>query len=280
MLENYIKPLKIGNVEVENNVFLAPMAGVTDIPFRKICRKFNPGLTFTEMASTKAMEFNSDKTEKILHVMEDERPSVVQIFGSDKDVIRNTIEKLNQDDTIDIISRISSTMYSLKIYIADYITNVFAAKSYIENDIAIIYKKPTPILVCNVDYKKNKILEGYYKTPSTLDYNGIYKGKYIDFDAKETLNKTSFPLANLHKHQLEHMKKVINHGGISFLIVKINNLYYLLDGLKIIDFINSNNRKSIPYNYIKNYGLEIKEGINPALDYIKVIDNYYFKEEV
>ena len=151
---------------------------------------------------------------------------------------------------------------------------------YIENDIAIIYKKTTPILVCQVDYKKNKILEGYYKTPSTLDYNGIYKGKYIDFDAKETLNKTSFPLANLHKHQLEHMKKVINHGGISFLIVKINNLYYLLDGLKIIDFINSNNRKSIPYNYIKNYGLEIKEGINPALDYIKVIDNYYFKEEV
>ena len=144
----------------------------------------------------------------------------------------------------------------------------------------LIYKKPTPILVCQVDYKKNKILEGYYKTPSTLDYNGIYKGKYIDFDAKETLNKTSFPLANLHKHQLEHMKKVINHGGISFLIVKINNLYYLLDGLKIIDFINSNNRKSIPYNYIKNYGLEIKEGINPALDYIKVIDNYYFKEEV
>ena len=103
MLENYIKPLKIGNVEVENNVFLAPMAGVTDIPFRKICRKFNQGLTSTEMASTKAMEFNSDKTEKILHVMEDERPSVVQIFGSDKDVIRNTIEKLNQDDTIDII---------------------------------------------------------------------------------------------------------------------------------------------------------------------------------
>lgn len=151
---------------------------------------------------------------------------------------------------------------------------------YIDNDIAVIYKKPTPILVCQVDYKKNKILEGYYKTPSTLDYNGIYKGKYLDFDAKETLNKTSFPLANLHNHQLEHMKRVINHGGISFLIIKINNLYYLLDGIKIIDFINSNNRKSIPYNYIKNNGLEIKEGINPALDYIKVIDNYYFKEEV
>lgn len=103
MLENYIKEIRIGNILVKNNIFLAPMAGVTDIPFRKICRKFGPGLTFTEMASTKAMEFNSQKTSKILHIMDDERPSVVQIFGSDKDVIRNTIEKLNDDDNIDII---------------------------------------------------------------------------------------------------------------------------------------------------------------------------------
>ncbi len=103
MLKEYIKEIKIGNIVIKNNVFLAPMAGVTDIPFRKICRKFNPGLTFTEMASTKAMEFNSVRTDKILHIMDDERPSVVQIFGSDKEVIRNTIEKLNEDDSIDII---------------------------------------------------------------------------------------------------------------------------------------------------------------------------------
>ena len=103
MLKDYIKEIKIGDITVKNNVFLAPMAGVTDIPFRKICRKFNPGLTFTEMASTKAMEFNSGKTEKILQVMDNERPSVVQIFGSDKDVICKTIEKLNEDDSIDII---------------------------------------------------------------------------------------------------------------------------------------------------------------------------------
>lgn len=103
MLRNYIKKIKIGNIEVENNVFLAPMAGVTDIPFRKICRKFGPGLTYTEMASTKAMEFGSDKTEKIIQIMSDERPSIVQIFGSDKDTIRKTIEKLNQQEDIDII---------------------------------------------------------------------------------------------------------------------------------------------------------------------------------
>ena len=103
MLKNYIKKIKIGNILVENNVFLAPMAGVTDIPFRKICRKFGPGLTYTEMASTKAMEFGSDKTEKIIQIMSDERPSIVQIFGSDKDTIRKTIERLNQQEDIDII---------------------------------------------------------------------------------------------------------------------------------------------------------------------------------
>ena len=147
---------------------------------------------------------------------------------------------------------------------------------YIKNDIAIIYKKPTPILVCQVDYKKNKILEGYYKTPSTLDYNGIYKGKYLDFDAKETLNKTSFPLSNIHEHQLLHMKRVIEHGGISFLIIKMNNLYYLLDGNIILNFIEKNDRKSIPYEFIKENAHLIKEGITPALDYIKVINEIYF----
>jgi tRNA-dihydrouridine synthase B len=95
--------MNIGDVKVKNNVYLAPMAGVTDIPFRKICREFGPGLTFTEMASTKAMEFESKKTEKLLEIMEDERPSVVQIFGSNPDIIASTVEKLNENDSIDII---------------------------------------------------------------------------------------------------------------------------------------------------------------------------------
>jgi len=77
---NYIKKIKLKDVEINNNVYLAPMAGVTDIPFRKICRKFGPGLTYTEMASSKAMEFDSTKTEKLLEIMDDERPSTVQIF--------------------------------------------------------------------------------------------------------------------------------------------------------------------------------------------------------
>lgn len=104
MLKNYIKELKISDVYLKNNVFLGPMAGVTDIPFRKICRKFLPGLTFTEMASSKAMEYDNKKTEKLLEIIPGERPSVVQIFGSNKDVIKNTILKLNENEDIDIIN--------------------------------------------------------------------------------------------------------------------------------------------------------------------------------
>ncbi|MCX8074703.1 MAG: tRNA dihydrouridine synthase DusB [Clostridia bacterium] len=102
-MNKYVHELKIGNIILPNNVFMAPMAGVTDIPFRKICRQFKPSLTFTEMASTKAMEFESKKTEKLLEIMDDERPSAVQIFGSNEEVIKNTILKLNESDKIDII---------------------------------------------------------------------------------------------------------------------------------------------------------------------------------
>lgn len=102
-LKKYIHKIKIGDVEVPNNLFLAPMAGVTDLAFRRIVRQYNPGLTFTEMASSKAMEFGSEKTEKLLSMLDDERPSVAQIFGSNAQTIKNMILKLNEDDRIDII---------------------------------------------------------------------------------------------------------------------------------------------------------------------------------
>ncbi|MDE6142289.1 MAG: Holliday junction resolvase RecU, partial [Bacilli bacterium] len=77
---------------------------------------------------------------------------------------------------------------------------------YLETNRAVIYKKPTPITISEVKYgeKERIITKAYFRTPSTLDYNGIYRGLYIDYDAKETKNKTSFPLANVHNHQLLH----------------------------------------------------------------------------
>ena len=151
---------------------------------------------------------------------------------------------------------------------------------YLLEDKAIIYKKPTPITISEVKYgeKERIITKAYFRTPSTLDYNGIYKGTYLDFDAKETNNKTSFPLQNIHEHQLKHMKSVIAHGGISFLIIYMNTNFYYLDGKNILEFINTNKRKSIPYSYIETHGIIIEQKIKPRLDYLKVIDELYFKE--
>lgn len=102
-MTEYIKKIKIGDIELKNNVFLAPMAGVTDLAFRRICREYGPSLTYTEMASAKAMEYGSQKTNKILNIYKDEKPAIVQIFGSNPEVIKNMILKLNENEKIDII---------------------------------------------------------------------------------------------------------------------------------------------------------------------------------
>lgn len=145
---------------------------------------------------------------------------------------------------------------------------------YDVNDIAIIYKKPTPIKVVNVEYPKAKIKEAYFNEPSTLDYTGIYKGNYIEFDAKETKSKTSFPLSNIHKHQLKHIEKIIRHNGIAFLIIRFTTLNqtYLLNGNNLLDFINNFERKSIPLEYFQKQAYLIELKYTPRLDYIKIID--------
>ena len=79
----YLKKLKIGEVELENNIILAPMAGITDLPFRKIAKKQGVGLVYTEMVSSKAIFYNDEKTKKLLNVEGEKRPIAVQIFGSD-----------------------------------------------------------------------------------------------------------------------------------------------------------------------------------------------------
>ena len=148
---------------------------------------------------------------------------------------------------------------------------------YLYNNLAIIYKKPTPITINKVDYKSRNdavIKEAHFKIPSTTDYNGIYKGKYIDFEAKETKSLTSFPLNNIHKHQILHLKRIKEHGGIGFIIVRFTKLNktYLLFIEDLLNFTQSNDRASIPTSYFEEKGYIIKEGINPRIDYLKIID--------
>ena len=147
-------------------------------------------------------------------------------------------------------------------------------------DKAYIYKKPTPIKVTKVEYPSRKdtiIKEAFFTIPSTTDYNGIYKGKYIDFEAKETKSKTSFSLNNIHKHQIEHLKNIKRHDGIAFLIIRFTTLNktYLLLIDDLLEFIDNNKRKSIPLEYFKEKAYLIKDSYKPRIDYLKVIDDLF-----
>ncbi len=145
---------------------------------------------------------------------------------------------------------------------------------YKEKKIALIYKKPIPIKVLKINSTKTRILDAFYEKKSTLDYSGIYHEKYIEFDAKETNNKTSLPIHNIHKHQIEHIKNILYYNGITFLIVRFNyhNKTFILPGKMLIDFLNKTERKSIPYSFFTENCHEIKIKYAPRLDYLKIID--------
>ena len=100
----YINKLKIGTVELENNVILAPMAGITDLSYRKICKKYgNPGLVCTEMISSKGLYYNDKKTEKLLNIQDEKRPISVQIFGDDPQIMAEAARKVSEHaDIVDI----------------------------------------------------------------------------------------------------------------------------------------------------------------------------------
>lgn len=150
---------------------------------------------------------------------------------------------------------------------------------YRDHDICLITKRPTPINIVKVDYSKGaKITHAYFEEQSTTDYNGVYKGRYIDFEAKNTKNKSSFPLNNITKHQIEHLKRVLLHGGIAFFIINFEtrNQTFLLDASYVIDFYENGERKSIPYDCFVTNGIEIEQGYNPRLKYIEAIDKKYF----
>lgn len=150
---------------------------------------------------------------------------------------------------------------------------------YTSRGIAVIHKKPVPIQIVNVRYPARSaavITEAYFKTASTTDYNGVWQGKYVDFEAKETKNKTSFPLQNIHDHQVAHMSQVHEQGGIAFLIIRFS----LLDRYFVVPFKNfiekwkrmtEGGRKSITLDEIVEISIELQPGYQPRLDYLQAI---------
>lgn len=152
---------------------------------------------------------------------------------------------------------------------------------YKEKDLCIITKRPTPINIVKVDYSKGALItNAYFEKQSTTDYNGVYKGRYIDFEAKSTQSKTSFPLSNITPHQIDHLERVIRHGGIAFFIIEFatKEKTYLLDASYVIEFYKHGERKSIPFTKFTEVGHEIKRGYSPRLDYLPLIEEIYIKK--
>ena len=99
----YLKKLKIGNVELRNNILLAPMAGITDLPFRLICEKYGAGLTCTEMVSSKGIFYDDSKTKLLLDLTGEKRPVAAQIFGSSVETMRFAAKYVSKTaDIVDI----------------------------------------------------------------------------------------------------------------------------------------------------------------------------------
>ena len=152
---------------------------------------------------------------------------------------------------------------------------------YRDMGIALINKRPTPINIVKVDYSKGaKIVDAYFEKQSTTDYNGVYKGKYIDFEAKNTKSNTAFPLSNISEHQIIHLKNVLKHGGIAFFIIcfQTKDEIYLLDASFVIDFYEHGSRKSIPYQVFKEKGVLIRQDYTPRLHYIDAVEELYFRK--
>lgn len=155
---------------------------------------------------------------------------------------------------------------------------------YLVHDKAVIHKKPTPIQIVKTEYparSKTRITEAYFVTPSTTDYNGIYKGKYIDFEAKQIASKVSFPFAFIHTHQVNHLRSVIKHGGIGFVLLRFTHYQetYLIDANALIEKYDNPNVKSLTYEWVKENGKFVPTGYRPLLDYLKAVDELYFKGE-
>ncbi len=149
---------------------------------------------------------------------------------------------------------------------------------YKENDVALITKRPTPINVVKVDYSHGaKITHAYFEKQSTTDYNGVYRGRYLDFEAKETRSRTSFPLSNIAPQQVEHLENVKKHGGFAFFLIHLTVLdeTYLLKADYVCDFYRRKPRKSIPFGEISENGFRVKEGYSPRYDFLEAFDRAF-----
>ncbi|WP_153465070.1 Holliday junction resolvase RecU [Sediminibacillus terrae] len=155
-------------------------------------------------------------------------------------------------------------------------TITYANNVYLNKGVAVINKRPTPVKVTKS--KGTRVLSGFFEEKSTVDFDGVYKGRAIYFEAKSTKNDTRFDLKNIHKHQVDYMYETQKAGALCFFLIEFRGAREVF--LVPFDFIHHyvvnadrGGRKSIPredFNYYSAGLVEAKNGV--PLDYLSIVE--------
>ncbi len=148
---------------------------------------------------------------------------------------------------------------------------------YMDKNLAVIQKVPTPITPVEISNNSRTITKAFFEQKSTVDYIGVVQGIPVCFDAKETALK-SFPLKNIHSHQISFMEKFEGQKGIAFLIVyfRFANEFFLMPLSTLKNFYAASlegKGKSIPYSEFDKR-LLIEKGRGVALNYLEALNTY------
>ncbi|MCI1735458.1 MAG: Holliday junction resolvase RecU [Bacilli bacterium] len=146
-----------------------------------------------------------------------------------------------------------------------------------EKGIADIYKRPTPIKVVKMSKEHpGMISEAYFQEKSTTDYVGIYHGKYIDFECKETIHD-EIPYAMIREQQFRHLDTIIKMGGIGFFLVSFKKYAeaYLCPATYLLEAIKNGQHPSFKRTFFIEHGVLLKRGYQPAYDLISAIQQVY-----
>lgn len=155
----------------------------------------------------------------------------------------------------------------------------YANTLYLQKDIAVITKRPTPIKVTRM--LRGRITDGVYEKPSTVDFNGAYRGKPVEFEAKSTQELNRFDLKNVEEHQVQHLEACQRHGAICFFLIEFakHGTVYLLPYEAFRHFWSrrqpgTRGTQSIALTELELNAYEVDSG-RVGLDYLKVVDKVW-----
>jgi len=153
---------------------------------------------------------------------------------------------------------------------------------YLRRGMAVVHKLPTPVKIERV-LKGGKV-QGFLEKPSTVDYYGVYRGRALVFEAKSTRERNRFPLANIHEHQMVHMRQCLDQGAIVFAVVEFSkhDVRFYVPAKMLLeawDRAVSGGPKSVPLELMYERCFVIPSGRGVMVDYLSVVDRILARKE-